>query len=79
MTCNTNTYAALKTSERPQGGVRKLKTVFTLELGIWLGIVVYMGVHKSPAVRGDWRYDGLNLAYLISEHMSQTRFEEIKK
>ena len=58
MACNTNTYAALKTSERLQEGGRKWKEVSTPELGIWLGIVVYMGVHNSPAVRDYWRYDG---------------------
>ena len=77
--CNTSTYAALKTSECLQEGGRKWKEVSTLELGIWFGIVVYMGVHNSPAVRDYWRHDGLNPAYPISEHMGQTLFEEIKR
>ena len=38
-----------------------------------------MGVHNSPAVRDNWRHDGLNPAHPISEHMGQTRFEEIKR
>ena len=79
MTYNTDAYAALKTSERLQGGGRKWKAVSTPELSIWLGIVVYMGVHSSPAVRDYWRHDGLNPAHPISEHMGQTRFEEIKR
>ena len=54
MTCNTNTYAALKTSEYLQEGGRKWKEVSTLELGIWFGIVVYMGVHNSPTVQDYW-------------------------
>ena len=37
MTCNTNTYAALKTSERLQEGGRKWKEVSTLELGMIFG------------------------------------------
>ena len=79
MTYNTNAYAALKTSERLQGGDRKWKAVSTPELSIWLGIVVYMEVHNSPAVRDYWRHDGLNLAHPISKHMGQTQFEEAKR
>ena len=58
MSCNNNTYPAPRTSERLQEGGRKQKEVSTAELGIWLGIVIYMGVHNSPALRDDWRYDG---------------------
>ena len=79
VTCNTNAYAALETSECLQGGGRKWKEVSAPELSIWLGIVVYMGVHNSPVVRDYWRQDGLNPAHPISENMGQTRFEEIKK
>ena len=79
MTRNTNTYAAPKTSECPQEGGRKWKEVSTSELGTWFGITVYMGVHNSPAVQDYWRHDGLNPAHPISEHMGQTRFEEIMR
>ena len=54
MASNTNTYAALKTSERLQEGGIKWKEVSTPELGIWLGVVVYRGVHNSLAVRDYW-------------------------
>ena len=77
--CNTNAYTALKISKHLQDGGRKWKEVFTPELGIWLGIAVYMGVHNSPAVQNNWRHDGFNPAHPISEHMGQTRFEEIKR
>ena len=40
MTCNTNAYAALKITERLQGGGRKWMAVSTPELSIWLGTVV---------------------------------------
>ena len=79
MTLNSNAYAALKTSEDPQEGGGKWKEFSTSELSIWLGIVAYMGVHNSPAVQDYWRHDGLNPAHPISEHMGQTRFEEIKR
>ena len=79
MTRNSNAYAALKTSEHPQEGGRKWKEFSTPELSIWLGIVVYMGVHNSPAVQDYWRHDGLNPAHPIFEHMGQSRFEEMKR
>jgi hypothetical protein len=79
MTRNSNAYAALKTSGDPQEGGRKWKEISTPELSIWLGIVVYMGVHNSPAVQDYWRHDGLNPAHPISEHMGQSRFEEMKR
>ena len=53
--------------------------VSTPELSIWFGMVVYMGVPYSPSVRDYWRQDGLNPAHPISEHMGQTRFEEMKR
>ena len=79
MTRNSNAYAAPKTSEDPQEGVRKWKEFSTPELSIWLEIVVYMGVHNSPAVQDYWRHDGLNPAHPISEHMGQARSEGIKR
>ena len=79
MTCNTNSYAALETSECLQGGRRKRKEVFPPEFCIWLGIVVNMGVHNSPAVGDYWRPDGLNPTHPISKYIDQTRFEEIMR
>ena len=43
-----------------------------------VGIVVYMRVHNSPAVRDYWRHDGLYLAHPISEYIVQTRFKGVK-
>ena len=79
ITCNTKAYAALKTSERLQEGVKKWKEASTPEPSSWPGTAAYTGVHKSPAVRGHWRYGGLNPAHPISEHMGQTRFKEITR
>jgi hypothetical protein len=55
MTAHGNAYAAAKTSEQQLEGVRKWEEVSASELGVWLGIVLYMGVHSSPAVRDYWR------------------------
>lgn len=83
MTTNTNSYAAIKRagkepSEDPTTG-RAWKEVTPDELAAWIGIVVYMGVHSSPATRDYWKHDGLNPIHPICDYMSQTRFEQIKR
>jgi len=68
-----------KASERKLEGGRKWKELSVLELGVWLGIVIYMAVHNSPAVRDYWRHDGRNPTHPICDYMGQARFEEIKE
>jgi len=38
-----------------------------------------MGVHSSPALKDNWKHDGLNPTNPICEYMGQTQFEEIKR
>jgi len=78
MAAHSNAYAAAKASERQMESGRKWKELSTSELGVWLGIVLYIGVHSSPAVRDYWRHNGLNPTHPICEYMGQTQFEEIK-
>jgi len=78
MAAHSNAYAAVKASERQVEGGRRWKEVSVSELGVWLGIVLYMGVHSSPAVRDYWRHNGLNPTHPISKYMDQIRFKEIK-
>ena len=49
------------------------------ELAAWIGIVVYMGVHRFPTTRDYWKHDGLNSTLPICDYMSQKRFEQIKR
>jgi len=79
MAAHSNAYAAAKATERQMESGRKWKEVSASELGLWLGIVLYMGVHSSPAVRDYGRHNGLNPTHPICEYMGQTRFEEIKR
>jgi len=76
---NTNAYAAAEAREQQLVGGRKWKEVSALEPGVWLGIVLYMGVHSSPAVKDCWRHDGLNPTHPICEYMGQTQFQAIKR
>jgi hypothetical protein len=38
-----------------------------------------MGVHRSPAIADYWKHDDQNPLHPIRTHMSQTRFEQIKR
>jgi hypothetical protein len=40
---------------------------------------MYMGVHRSPAIANYWKHDDQNPLHPIRTHMSQTRFEQIKR
>jgi hypothetical protein len=79
MAAHSNAYAAAKASEQQLEGGRKWKEVSASELGVWLGIVLYMGVHSFPAVRDYWRHNELNPTHSICEYMGQIRFVEIKR
>jgi hypothetical protein len=75
----SNAYAAAEASEQQLESGRKWKDVSASELGVWLGIVLYMGVHSSPAVRDYLRHNGLNPTHPICEYMGQIQFEEINR
>lgn len=78
---NTNLYAAHKRAKKelPEGKGRKWTDVTVQDIKCWLGIVIYMGVVQLGAVRDYWRRDGLFPSHDISDYMSQTRFEDIKR
>jgi hypothetical protein len=80
MSANTNLYAAEKIAEGNKEGGRTWKEVAAAELGGWIGIVIYMGVHGSPALADYWAHrNGLNPQHPTSDYMSQTRFEQVKR
>ena len=76
---NTNAYATQKIAEREQEGGRKWGELLAGGLRVWLGIIIYMGVHCSPAVMDYWKHDGLNPTHPIRDYMGLTRFEKIKR
>jgi hypothetical protein len=83
MAKNTNSYAAEKRGDNEDDDneeiMRTWKDVTPEEIGQWLGIVLYMGVHVSPAVADYWKHDGMNPSHPITQWMSQTRYEQIKR
>jgi hypothetical protein len=80
MAVNTNTYAAQKIAENKTDAGRTWEEVTAKELGGWIGIVIYMGVHCSSAIEDYWAHrNGLNPKHPTSDYMSLTRFEQIKR
>jgi hypothetical protein len=51
----TNACAAAKAREKQMDGSRKWKEIAASVCGGWLGIVLYIGLHSSPAVQDDCR------------------------
>jgi hypothetical protein len=74
---HTNEYAAEKRGGLDGG--RAWKEVTAMEIGVWIGMAIYMGVHQSPELADYWRHDQENPLHPIRTHMSQTRFEQIKR
>jgi hypothetical protein len=77
MAANNNAYNAVKARERQLEGSRKLNAVSASELGVWLEIVLYIGLHSSPAVNDYWSQTGLNSTHSVCEYMGEIQFEEI--
>ena len=78
MAANTKSYAAKQLEESRQSGKsggKKWEGVTPEELGLWLGIVLYMGVCFALAVKDYWSQDSLTAVHPIYDYMSQTRFE----
>ena len=78
MAANTNAYVAKQLEEsRPSGesGGRKWEEVAPEVLGLWLGIVLYMGVCSAPVVKDYWSHDSLTAIHPIRDNISQTCFE----
>ena len=82
MAANTNAYVAKQLEEsrqREESGGREWEEVAPEELGLWLGIVLYMGVCSALAVKDYWSHDSLTAIHPIRDYMSQTRSEQIKR
>jgi hypothetical protein len=76
MTTNSNLYAD---SHRAGEEGRHWEPVQVSELRCWIGILIYMGVCRMPAVEDYWKHDGLYPTHHICDYMSLTRFEQIRR
>lgn len=79
ITRNTNQYTAI---QRMCGepGQREWSNMLTEELYVFIGTIIYMGVHEEPRISMYWNTDfDKGPLHSIPSHISLSRFEQIKR
>ena len=79
---STNLYAQRKRREFYQDTViqgRTWKPTNAAEIRVFLGVVIYMGVHKSPAIKHYFEKTETSPLHLTCNYMSHTRYEQLKR
>jgi hypothetical protein len=80
ITTNTNRYASIQRLRVPQERAREWTDLLVEELYVFLGAIIYMGVHEEPAIEMYWNTDfNKGPLHTISSHISLHRFEQIKR
>jgi len=49
------------------------------ELQVFIGAIMYMGIHTEPQIEMYWNTDFKGPLHSISNHISLRRFEQIKR
>lgn len=74
---NTNSYAGLKGAG--DNGRRRWRPTSAAELKVFIGIIIYMGVHKAMHGPLYWNHNREFPSHDISHYMSKYRFEQLKR
>ncbi|QSS59577.1 hypothetical protein I7I51_09013, partial [Histoplasma capsulatum] len=78
--CSTNAYAEIQISRNSAINPREWQPTTSTEIKVFLGQIIYMGVHKSPAIGDYWnRNDVQGPVHSSRLHMGQKQFEQIKR
>jgi hypothetical protein len=76
ITTNTNRYATLQKIKVPQERAREWTDLLVEELYVFLGVVIYMGIHDEPQIEMYWNTDfNRGPLHSITNHISLCRFE----
>jgi hypothetical protein len=60
--------------------LREWSELLVEELYVFIGAIIYMGIHKEPQTRLYWNTDfNQGPVYTIASHISLRRFEQIKR
>ena len=63
-----------------QERAREWTDLLVEELYVFLGAIIYMGVHKEPQVEMYWNTDfNKGPVHLIANHISLCRFKQVKR
>ena len=80
ITTNTNRYASIQRLQIREENAREWTNLLVEELYVFLGAIIYMGVHEEPQIRMYWNADfNKGPLHSISSHISLYRFEQIKR
>jgi hypothetical protein len=80
ITTNTNRYANIQRIQVQQERAREWTDLLVEELYVFLGAIIYMGVHEEPQIEMYWNTDlSKGPLHTILNHISLCRFEQIKR
>jgi hypothetical protein len=61
-------------------GMREWSDLLVAKLYVFIGAIIYMGIHKEPQIRIYWNTDfNQGPLHSIASHISLRRFEQIKQ
>ena len=79
ITKHTNKYAAIQRMQT-KAGQREWFNLVVEELYVFIGCIIYMGIHEEPDISMYWNSDSnKGPIHTIKNHISLTRFEQIKR
>jgi hypothetical protein len=80
ITSNTNRYANLQRMRVQQERARQWRDLLIEEAYVFIGALIYMGVHEEPRIDMYWNTDKTRgPIHSISAHIALIRYEEIKR
>ena len=80
ITANTNRYAAIQRIHAGEEGVREWTDLLVDELYVFIGVIIYMGIHEEPDIKMYWNTDfNKGPLHTIPNHISLRRYEQIKR
>jgi hypothetical protein len=80
ITKHTNQYAATQRIQSREERQREWHDLVVEELYVFIGAIIYMGIHKEPDISMYWNSDpNKGPIHTIKSHISLTRFEQIKR
>jgi hypothetical protein len=80
ITRNTNQYASTKRIHIVEERAREWKELQVEEFYVFLGTIIYMGIHEEPQIEMYWNTDfNKGPLHSVQNHISLCRFEQIKR
>jgi hypothetical protein len=80
ITKHTNQYVAIQRRENVQERQREWDPLIPEELYVFLGVIIYIGIHLEPSISMYWNIDfNKGPLHPVSNHITLRRFEQIKR